>query len=96
MGDTGSLFLGGIVCGMAFISGYPVVLLLAGVIYLIEALSDVLQVLSYKKTGKRIFKMAPIHHHFELCGWSENKIVVIFSLVTVIGCLLAGVLVYFG
>jgi phospho-N-acetylmuramoyl-pentapeptide-transferase len=81
---------------MAFISGYPVVLLLAGVIYLIEALSDVLQVLSYKKTGKRIFKMAPIHHHFELCGWSENKIVVIFSLVTVIGCLLAGVLVYFG
>ena len=96
MGDTGSLFLGGLVCAMAFASGYPVILLLAGIVYLLEALSDIIQVGYYKKTKKRIFKMAPIHHHFEMCGWSENKIVVVFSLVTVIGCLLAGALIYLG
>lgn len=94
MGDTGSLFLGGLVCAMAFASGYPVILLFAGIIYLIEALSDIIQVGYYKKTKKRIFKMAPIHHHFEMCGWSENKIVVVFSAVTVIGCCLAGLLIY--
>lgn len=96
MGDTGSLFLGGLVCAMAFASGYPVLLLPAGIIYLAEAFSDILQVAYYKKTKKRIFKMAPIHHHFEMCGWSENQIVVIFSLVTVVGCLAAGALYYFG
>lgn len=96
MGDTGSLFLGGLVCAMAFASGYPILLLLAGIVYLMEALSDVLQVIFYKKTGHRIFKMAPIHHHFEMCGWSENKIVCIFSLITMIGCLLAGLLLYVG
>ena len=96
MGDTGSLFLGGLVCAMAFASGYPVLLLLAGIIYLAEAFSDILQVAYYKKTKKRIFKMAPIHHHFEMCGWSENQIVAIFSLVTVVGCLAAGALYYFG
>ncbi len=96
MGDTGSLFLGGMVCGMAFASGYPIVLLLAGIIYLTEAFSDILQVFYYKKTKKRIFKMAPIHHHFELCGWSENKIVVVFSIVTVLGCAVAGVLIHLG
>lgn len=94
MGDTGSLFLGGLICAMAFISGFPVVLLLAGMVYLFEALSDVIQVLYYKKTKKRFFKMAPIHHHFEMCGWSENKIVVIFSLVTAVGCIIAGALIY--
>ena len=96
MGDTGSLFLGGLVCAMAFASGYPVLLLPVGIIYLIEAFSDILQVAYYKKTKKRIFKMAPIHHHFEMCGWSENKIVVVFSLVTVLGSLAAGALYYFG
>jgi phospho-N-acetylmuramoyl-pentapeptide-transferase len=96
MGDTGSLFLGGLVCAMAFASGYPVVLLLAGIIYLAEAMSDVIQVFYFKKTGKRVFKMAPIHHHFEMCGWSENKIVAVFSFVTVIGCLLAGILIRIG
>ncbi len=94
MGDTGSLFLGGMVCALAFASGYPVLLLLAGAVYLAEALSDVIQVAYYKKTKKRIFKMAPIHHHFEMCGWGENKIVVVFSLVTLVGCVLAGLLVY--
>ncbi|MBR4869069.1 MAG: phospho-N-acetylmuramoyl-pentapeptide-transferase [Clostridia bacterium] len=96
MGDTGSLFLGGLVCAMAFASGYPILLLPVGIIYLIEAFSDILQVAYYKKTKKRIFKMAPIHHHFEMCGWSENKIVVIFSFVTLFGGLVAGALYYFG
>ncbi len=90
MGDTGSLFLGGLVVAMAFASGMPIILLLAGVIYLAEALSVVLQVAYYKRTKKRIFKMTPIHHHFEMSNWSENKIVLVFSLVTLIGCLLAG------
>ena len=90
MGDTGSLFLGGLVVAMAFASGMPIVLLLAGVVYLMEALSVVLQVAYYKRTKKRIFKMTPIHHHFEMSGWSENKIVAVFSFITLIGCLLAG------
>lgn len=89
MGDTGSLFLGGLVVAMAFASGMPIVLLLAGVVYLMEALSVVLQVAYYKRTKKRIFKMTPIHHHFEMSGWSENKIVAVFCLVTLVGCLLA-------
>lgn len=86
MGDTGSMFLGGMVVALAFCINRPVYLLLAGIIYLIEALSVVLQVAWFKKTGKRLFKMSPIHHHFEKSGWSEVKIVVIFSLVTLIGC----------
>lgn len=90
MGDTGSLFLGGMVVAMAFSSGMPIVLLLAGAVYLMEALSVVIQVTYYKRTKKRIFKMTPIHHHFEMCGWAENKIVLVFSLVTLIGCVLAG------
>ena len=89
MGDTGSLFLGGLVVAMAFASGMPIVLLLAGVVYLMEALSVVLQVAYYKRTKKRIFKMTPIHHHYEMSGWGENKIVAVFSLITIVGCLLA-------
>ncbi len=96
MGDTGSLFLGGLVCGLAFASEYPVLLLPVGIVYLVEAFSDILQVGYYKKTKKRIFKMAPIHHHFEMCGWSENKIVVVFSLVTVLGGVLAAACYHFG
>ncbi len=95
MGDTGSLFLGGLVCAMAFASGYPILLILAGVVYLLEALSVMLQVFFFKTTGKRIFKMSPIHHHYELCGWSENKIVVVFSLVAAVGCGIALLLYYF-
>lgn len=86
MGDTGSMFLGGMVVALAFCIDRPVYLLLAGIVYLIEALSVVLQVLWFKKTGKRLFKMSPIHHHFEKSGWSEVKIVIVFSLVTLIGC----------
>ncbi len=89
MGDTGSLFLGGFVVGLAFLVNSPLVIVLAGIVYIAETLSVILQVASFKLTGKRIFKMSPIHHHFEKSGWSEIKIVSVFSLVTVIFCLLA-------
>ncbi|MDD6998304.1 MAG: phospho-N-acetylmuramoyl-pentapeptide-transferase [Oscillospiraceae bacterium] len=82
MGDTGSLFLGGAVCGMAFALDMPLILILVGIIYIIETLSDIIQVTYFKAThGKRIFKMTPIHHSFEMDGWSEEKIVASFSLV---------------
>ncbi len=89
MGDTGSMFLGGLVVGLSFAIGKPILLILAGIVYLLEAFSVMIQVAYYKKTKKRIFKMTPIHHHFELCKWSEEKIVFVFSLVTLFGCLLA-------
>lgn len=82
MGDTGSLFLGGVVIALAFGSGLPVLILFAGIIYIVEAISVVLQVISFQTTGKRIFKMSPIHHHFEMSGWSEVKIVIVFSVIT--------------
>mgnify|MGYP004557532839 FL=1 len=86
MGDTGSMFLGGMVVALSFMIESPIILLLAGIVYLGEAMSVVIQVSHYKRTKKRIFKMTPIHHHFELSGWSENKIVAVFSLVAAIGC----------
>ena len=86
MGDTGSLFLGGAVSVMAVGMGMPLILVIVGFVYLFEALSVILQVASFKLTGKRIFKMSPIHHHFEMCGWKERKIVLVFTLVTVILC----------
>ena len=89
MGDTGSLFLGGMVVALSFGTGRPVLLLFAGAVYLIEALSVMLQVTYYKRTKKRLFKMAPLHNHFEMSGWSEEKIVLVFSSVTLIGCLIA-------
>lgn len=90
MGDTGSMFLGGIVVAFSFSINCPVILILAGILYLIEALSVVIQVTYFKATGgKRLFKMSPIHHHFELCGWKENKIVVVFSVVAALGCILS-------
>lgn len=90
MGDTGSLFLGGAVCGMAFALDMPLVLVLVGLVYIVETLSDIIQVTYFKLThGKRIFKMAPIHHHFEMCGWSEEKIFTVFVSVTCIMCILA-------
>lgn len=98
MGDTGSLFLGGAVVGLAFALDMPLVLLLVGLIYIIETLSDILQVSYFKLThGKRIFKMAPIHHHFEMCGWSEKKIWTVFVLTTVVMCVVAwfGVRIWF-
>ena len=90
MGDTGSLFLGGAVCGLAFALDIPLVLILVGIIYILETLSDILQVGYFKLThGKRIFRMAPLHHHLELGGWSEVKLFCVFSGVTLLACVLA-------
>lgn len=90
MGDTGSLALGGFVSAVAFLLKMPFFILLVGLIYLVEVLSVMLQVSYFKIThGKRIFKMAPIHHHFELCGWSETRVVAVFSIVTAVLCLIA-------
>ena len=90
MGDTGSLFLGGAVCGMAFALDAPLVLVPVGIIYIAETVSDILQVAYFKLThGKRIFRMAPLHHHLELGGWSEVRIVLTFTGITVAFCLLA-------
>ncbi|MFI3175960.1 MAG: phospho-N-acetylmuramoyl-pentapeptide-transferase [Eubacteriales bacterium] len=90
MGDTGSLALGGFVAATAYMLQMPLFILIVGFIYVIEMLSVVLQVTYFKLSGgKRIFKMAPIHHHFELCGWSETRIVAVFSIITAILCLVA-------
>ncbi|MEG2175787.1 MAG: phospho-N-acetylmuramoyl-pentapeptide-transferase [Oscillibacter sp.] len=90
MGDTGSLFLGGAVAALAFAMNMPLILIPVGVIYIAETLSDIIQVGYFKLThGKRFFKMAPLHHHFELCGWSEKKLVAVFSGITILGCVLA-------
>ncbi len=89
MGDTGSLFLGGAVSAMAIFMKNPLVLLIVGFVYVAEALSVIIQVAYFKKFGKRIFKMSPIHHHFEMCGWSEVKVVTVFSVVTILLCLVS-------
>lgn len=86
MGDTGSLMLGGVISGLALYLKMPLLLLIIAIIPVLETLSVILQVAYFKKTGNRIFKMAPLHHHFELSGWKENKVVVIFSLVTLVAC----------
>ena len=90
MGDTGSLALGGFVAAAAIMMQMPLFIVIVGLIYLVEVLSVMMQVTYFKATGgKRIFKMAPIHHHFELCGWSETRVVAVFSIVTALLCLLA-------
>lgn len=90
MGDTGSLFLGGAVCALAIALDMPLILVLVGFVYIMETLSVILQVSYFKIThGKRLFKMSPIHHHFELCGWKEEKIVIVFASVSAVMCILA-------
>ena len=90
MGDTGSLFLGGIVCALAFALEMPLILILVGIIYIVETLSVILQVTYFKLThGKRLFKMSPIHHHFEMSGWKEEKICLTFTGITAVMCLVA-------
>ncbi len=90
MGDTGSLALGGFVAGTAYMLQMPLFIIIVGFIYLVEVASVIIQVTYFKAThGKRIFKMAPIHHHFELCGWSETRVVAVFSIVTALLCLIA-------
>lgn len=97
MGDTGSLYLGGFLCALAFGMNMPIILIPIALVYLLEMLSVVLQVVYFKATkGKRLFKMSPIHHHFEMCGWSEVKIVVVFSLATALCGVLALALVMTG
>lgn len=88
MGDTGSLFLGGMVCGLAFALDIPLIIPVIGLIYVVEVLSDIIQVAYYKKTRKRVFRMAPIHHHFEMGGWSETKLFCVFSGLTLVLCIL--------
>ena len=90
MGDTGSLFLGGAVCGMAFALDLPLILILVGIIYIVETLSDIIQIVYFKAThGKRIFRMAPLHHHLEMGGWSEKKVVFVFAGISLVFCILA-------
>ncbi len=97
MGDTGSLFLGGMVVALGYMCKCPLILLFAGIVYVCETMSDIIQIGYFKLThGKRIFKMAPIHHHFEMCGWKEKKICVVFSLVNLVGCAISVVLMYFA
>ena len=88
MGDTGSLLLGGVISAIALYLKMPLLLLLIAIIPVIETISVIIQVVYFKKTGKRVFKMTPIHHHFELSGWTENKVVVIFSVITLIVCVI--------
>ncbi len=94
MGDTGSLFLGGAVAVSAIALNMPLILIIAGGIYLIETLSVIIQVTSFKLTGKRVFKMSPIHHHFEMCGLNEKKIVLLFSLITLVLCAISYITVF--
>lgn len=97
MGDTGSMFLGGMVVAISYALECPLILLLTGIVYVIEAMSDVIQIGYFKLThGKRIFKMAPIHHHFEMSGWKEKKIVAVFSLVNAMGGIAGILLMYYG
>ena len=95
MGDTGSMFLGGIIVALAYAIECPLILLPIGIVYVIEALSDVIQIGSIKIRNKKVFKMAPIHHHFEMCGWNEKKIVRVFTLVSTIGCIIGVAVMYF-
>jgi phospho-N-acetylmuramoyl-pentapeptide-transferase len=88
MGDTGSLALGGAVATVALLLKLEVFVVIVGGIYVAETLSVIIQVTSFKLFKKRVFKMSPIHHHFELSGWHEAKIVAIFSIVTVVLCLI--------
>ena len=84
MGDTGSLLLGGAIAGIALYLKVPLLLLIIAIIPVVETLSVIMQVVYYKLTKKRLFKMAPIHHHFEIKGWKENKIVSVFSIITLL------------
>ena len=97
MGDTGSLFLGGMVVALGYLCKCPLLLLPIGIVYVCETMSDIIQIGYFKLThGKRVFKMAPIHHHFEMCGWKEKKICVVFSLVNAVGCAVGIAIYYYG
>ena len=93
MGDTGSLLLGGVIASMTIYMKLPLILLIIAIIPILETISDILQVIYFKRTGKRLFRMAPLHHHFELSGWRENKVVAVFSLITLIASTIAIVII---
>lgn len=93
MGDTGSMAIGGAVTALAAINRSEIALLIIGGVFVIESLSDIIQVASFKTTGRRVFRMAPLHHHFELKGWPERKVVLMFWLLSV-GFALLGILAY--
>ena len=84
MGDTGSLSLGGSLAAVAIIAKHEIVLAIVGGLFVLETVSVIIQVISFKLTGKRIFKMAPIHHHFEQKGWAESTIVIRFWIIAII------------
>ena len=97
MGDTGSMFLGGMLVALCYGIGSPLMLILIGIAFFVNAGSSVLQVVYFKKTGgKKLLKMAPLHRHLELCGWSANKITLMFTAVNVAGGVVAALLMYFG
>lgn len=93
MGDTGSLLLGGVIASMTIYMKLPLILLIVAIIPILETLSDILQVIYFRKTGKRLFRMAPLHHHFELKGWRENRVVAVFSGITLVASIIAVLLV---
>ena len=93
MGDTGSLLLGGVIASMTIYMKLPLILLIIAIIPILETISDILQVIHFRRTGKRLFRMAPLHHHFELSGWRENKVVAVFSLITLIASTIAIVII---
>ena len=84
MGDTGSLSLGGVIGVSASVSRHELVLIIIGGLFVLETISVIVQIISYKLTGKRIFRMAPLHHHFELRGWPEPRVIVRFWIITII------------
>lgn len=94
MGDTGSLALGGAVAGIAIAGRYEMLLIPVAALFIVEMLSVMIQVVSFKTTGKRVFKMTPLHHHFELAGWPETRIVARFWIVQLVICV--GVLTSIG
>ena len=94
MGDTGSLFLGGGIAVISILTGTELLLIVMGGVFVIEVLSVMIQVIGFKLTGKRVFRMAPLHHHFEQLGWKETDVVLSFwaaSFLLVVG----GLLIYF-
>ena len=88
MGDTGSLLLGGVISAMALYIKMPLLLIIIALVPVLETLSVIIQVAYFKKTGNRVFKMAPLHHHYELSGWKESKVVVVFSAITLVLCII--------
>ncbi len=94
MGDTGSLALGGAISAVAILMNVTLIIPIVGLVYVAEAVSVILQVGYFKKTGKRLFKMAPLHHHYELSGWGEVKVVKVFSLASVVLCILGALIMW--